>query len=318
MQNYKYVSYLGSGTYGTTHLYEHTDTKELRAVKCLPRGQGIQESAEFVKGEIMIHMSMNHPNIIKMHEYFLSTSHLCLAMEYASNGDVYELMFRSRNIDETVACRIFRQTLLAVKHCHDLKIAHRDIKIENILLDGDFNAKLCDFGFSVPFSRFSNVRVVGTPSYIAPELLHCNGIDQSYTGEPADVWSLGVSLYVMLYGKYPFDDGGKSMCMQIILDRIMSRGVEFPKSIHISHTCKDLITRILTPRYTQRITLDGIFEHPWVARGFYGQAPAKALVPPPPVMDCDEVCTAVVKAFAPEQPPLIDMTPPAVQVILSR
>lgn len=111
---------------------------------------------------------------------------------------------------ETTAAKIFSQMISAVQHLHDLKIAHRDIKTENIIIDSEFNAKLIDFGLAKSFNSSSDdflETFCGSPSYVAPELLE----NRRYSGQMVDIWCLGVTLYVMLEASLPFDEESRRM-----------------------------------------------------------------------------------------------------------
>ncbi|PWA66275.1 protein kinase-like domain-containing protein [Artemisia annua] len=177
-------------------------TKELFAVKFIERGQKIDEH---VQREIMNHRSLRHPNIIRFKEVLLTPTHLAIVMEYAAGGELFERICKAGKFSENEARFFFQQLISGVSYCHSMEVCHRDLKLENTLLDGSTapRVKICDFGYSKSAVLHSQPKsAVGTPAYIAPEVLS----RKEYDGKLADVWSCGVTLYVMLVGAYPFGD----------------------------------------------------------------------------------------------------------------
>ncbi|KAH0861283.1 hypothetical protein HID58_089544 [Brassica napus] len=169
----------------------------------------------------------------------------------------------------------FQQLICGVDYCHSLQICHRDLKLENTLLDGSPAPllKICDFGYSKSSILHSRPKsTVGTPAYIAPEVLS----RREYDGKHADVWSCGVTLYVMLVGAYPFEDPNdpknfrktiqcvNNVTIQMIFfQRIMAIQYKIPDYVHISQECKHLLSRIFVTNPAKRITLKEIKNHPW-------------------------------------------------------
>ncbi|OEL33316.1 Serine/threonine-protein kinase SAPK2 [Dichanthelium oligosanthes] len=135
------------------------------------------------------------------------------------------------------------------------QICHRDLKLENTLLDGSIapRLKICDFGYSKPKST------VGTPAYIAPEVL----ARKEYDGKVADVWSCGVTLYVMLVGAYPFEDPDEPKNFRKTLTRILSVQYAIPDFVRVSMECRHLLSQIFVASPEQRITIPKIKNHPW-------------------------------------------------------
>ena len=124
-----------------------------------------------------------------------------MVMEYAGGGDLYHLVKKSGHLTEDETKYIFKNIALGVAHCHCRSVLHRDIKLDNILLDGEGGVKICDFGVSrlVTLNELIQEQC-GTPAYLAPEM-SCNS---KYHGFYVDIWSLGILLYVMLQGTVPF------------------------------------------------------------------------------------------------------------------
>ena len=160
---------------------------------------------ENVFREIVNHRSLRHPNIIRFKEVVLTPTHLAIVMEYAAGGELFERICEAGRFHEDEARYFFQQLVCGVSFCHAMNICHRDLKLENTLLDGSPapRLKICDFGYSKSSVLHSRPKsTVGTPAYIAPEVLS----RREYDGKHADVWSCGVTLYVMLVGAYPFED----------------------------------------------------------------------------------------------------------------
>jgi len=153
-----------------------------------------------------------------------------------------------------------------LEFCHELGIANRDIKLENLLLDDALplpHVKICDFGYSKNEYVDSRPKTVsGTPDYIAPEVL----LHDQYDGKKADVWSCGVMLYVMLTGVLPFakrgDERGNNLVrLQQMFPRIVA--ADFNQPQHVSTECQHLISRLLTADPEMRITTADVLRHPW-------------------------------------------------------
>ncbi|KAJ6368573.1 hypothetical protein OIU77_021069 [Salix suchowensis] len=141
-------------------------------------------------------------------------------MEYASGGELFERICNAGRFSEDEARFFFQQLILGVSYCHAMQVCHRDLKLENTLLDGSPapRLKICDFGYSKSSVLHSQPKsTVGTPAYIAPEVL----LRKEYDGKIADARSCGVTLYVMLVGAYPFEDPAEPK--------------NFRKTIHVMH-----------------------------------------------------------------------------------
>ncbi|XP_052479238.1 serine/threonine-protein kinase SRK2I isoform X2 [Gossypium raimondii] len=249
---YDFVKDIGSGNFGVARLMRDKITKELVAVKYIERGDKIDEN---VRREIINHRSLRHPNIVRFKEVILTPTHLAIVMEYASGGELFGRICAAGRFNEDEARFFFQQLLSGVSYCHAMQVCHRDLKLENTLLDGSPapRLKICDFGYSKPKST------VGTPAYIAPEVLQ----RQEYDGKIADVWSCGVTLYVMLVGAYPFEDPDEPKDFRKTIQRILSVQYSIPDFVQISPECRHLISRIFVADPTARITIPEIRNHEW-------------------------------------------------------
>ncbi|CAL9782345.1 unnamed protein product [Musa acuminata subsp. burmannicoides] len=259
MEKYEVVRDIGSGNFGVAKLMRHKETKELVAMKYIERGPRIDEN---VAREIVNHRSLLHPNIIRFKEVVLTPTHLAIVMEYAAGGELFERICDAGRFSEDEARYFFQQLISGVSYCHFRQICHRDLKLENTLLDGSPapRLKICDFGYSKSSLLHSRPKsTVGTPAYIAPEVLS----RREYDGKQADVWSCGVTLYVMLVGAYPFEDQKDPKNFRKTIGRIMSVQYKIPDYVHISQDCKQLISRIFVANPMKRITIREIKSHPW-------------------------------------------------------
>ena len=183
----------------------HKLTGKYVAIKTIEKAHMQDEfSRKKVFREVYILKKIRHANVIRLLEVFESAKHLLIVMEYAGGGDLLQYIKKKKKLSETEAKGIFRQIVFGVGHIHARSVLHRDIKLDNMLLDADHCVKICDFGVSKILDKSLVIKEqCGTPAYIAPEVVS----DQGYQGFYADHWSLGVLLYAMLCGTVPFKAG---------------------------------------------------------------------------------------------------------------
>lgn len=258
-EKYEPLKELGSGKFGVAKLVRDKNTKELLAVKFIERGKKIDEK---VLREIINHRSLRHPNIIRFKEVLLTPTDLAIVMEYAAGGELFAKVCSAGRFSEDEARYFFQQLISGVSYCHSMEICHRDLKLENTLLDGSPSPrlKICDFGFSKSALLHSQPKsTVGTPGYVAPEVLS----RKEYDGKIADVWSCGVTLYVMLVGAYPFEDPKDRRNFRKTIVRIKSVQYSIPDYVSISADCRHLLSRIFAANPSKRITVPEIKQHPW-------------------------------------------------------
>lgn len=258
-ERYEALKELGVGNFGVARLVKDKRTKELLAVKYIQRGKKIDEN---VQREIINHRSLRHPNIVRFKEVLLTPSHLAIVMEYAAGGELFERICSAGRFSEDEARFFFQQLLSGVSYCHSMEICHRDLKLENTLLDGSPapRLKICDFGYSKSGLLHSQPKsTVGTPAYIAPEVLS----RKEYDGKVADVWSCGVTLYVMLVGSYPFEDPDDPRNFRKTIGRIMAVQYIIPDYVRVSAECRDLLSKIFVADPSKRIRIPEIKKHKW-------------------------------------------------------
>ncbi|KAJ6740875.1 SERINE/THREONINE KINASE [Salix purpurea] len=188
-------------------------------------------------------------------------------MEYAAAGELFERICNAGRFSEDEARYYFQQLISGVSYCHSMQICHRDLKLENTLLDGSSapRLKICDFGYSKSSVLHSQPKsAVGTPAYIAPEVLS----RKEYDGKIADVWSCGVTLYVMLVGAYPFEDPDDPRNFRKTIQRILSVHYSIPDYVRVSKECKHLLSRIFVADPEKRISIPEIKTHSWFLKSF--------------------------------------------------
>ncbi|CAJ1971740.1 unnamed protein product [Sphenostylis stenocarpa] len=262
MERYEILKDIGSGNFAVAKLVRDNCTNELFAVKFIERGLKIDEH---VQREIMNHRSLKHPNIIRFKEVQLTPTHLAIVMEYASGGELFERICTAGRFSEDEARFFFQQLISGVSYCHSMQICHRDLKLENTLLDGSTapRVKICDFGYSKSSVLHSQPKsTVGTPAYIAPEVL----TRKEYDGKIADVWSCGVTLYVMLVGAYPFEDPADPRNFKKTIGKILSVQYSVPDYVRVSMECRHLLSQIFVASPEKRVTIPEIKNHPWFLR----------------------------------------------------
>ncbi|KAF8410000.1 hypothetical protein HHK36_002520 [Tetracentron sinense] len=300
---YELVQDIGAGNFGVARLMRDKHTRELVAVKYIERGENIDQN---VQREIINHRSLRHPNIIRFKEVILTPTHLAIVTEYASGGELFERICKCNagRFNEDEARFFFQQLISGVCYCHSMQVCHRDLKLENTLLDGSPapRLKICNFGYSKSSVLHSQPKsTVGTTAYIAPEVL----FKKEYDGKIADVWSCGVTLYVMLVGAYPFEDPKEPKNTIGTIQRILSIQYSIPDDVHISPECCNLISRIFVADPGMRITIPEIKNHEW----FVKNLPADLMddntmsnqfdEPDQPMQSIDEIMQIIAEATIP-------------------
>ena len=252
---YRIGKVLGKGAFGKVNLAIHKESGDLVAIKSINKSYLIDKTSNNkIMQEVTILKKIKHRHIICLRETFDTDSHFIFVMELWSGGDLLNYVRKRRKLNENTAKVIFKQILEGLHHCHTNNVLHRDIKLDNILLDSKGEVKLGDFGVS---KIVSDNEVItdqwGTPAYIAPEIL----LDLGYKGFGIDVWSAGVVLYAMLYGTVPF----KAHNMNELHSSIINAKYSIKDTI--SEKAIDLIKHILEPDPSQRYTIPQILNHPW-------------------------------------------------------
>ena len=246
---------IGDGEFATVNLAYDMRTGRHVAIKCFHARSGEYKMLdEQIMREMMAVKGLTHHHILKIYQAILYGNRVFLVMEYCAYGDLRRFINRGGPLSEDYAKEFIGHTCLGLKKMHSVDLVHRDLKLENILIDSKLRAKIGDMGCARRQMGKYLHTITGSYAYGAPELVS----GQNYDGKKADVWSLGIILYAMVVGKLPYSDKG---CLEHILSE---RRKPPPYPEHLSERCCQLLTRILTYKPINRITLDGVMAHPWM------------------------------------------------------
>ncbi|KAI9038695.1 putative serine/threonine protein kinase (Kin4) [Aspergillus affinis] len=290
---------LGEGEFGKVKLGWKRDGTIQVAIKLIRRETLGSNPSRLPKiyREISILRDLAHPNIVRLHEMVETDRHIGIIMEYASGGELFDHILNNRYLKDNAARRLFAQLVSGVGYLHKKGIVHRDLKLENLLLDRNRNIIITDFGFANTFDpvdelgeeieyNLTNKDYVkrmrldktnnkglrrgdlmqtscGSPCYAAPELVVS---DSLYTGRKVDVWSCGVILYAMLAGYLPFDDDPANPDgdnINLLYKYIVTTPLTFPE--YVTPHARDLLRRILVPDPRKRADLFEVARHSWLS-----------------------------------------------------
>jgi len=296
-EDYKILGELGKGSFGKVCKVLHIPTGIIRAMKVIKKEtvEYQDDDKKFLK-EIEILINIDHPNIIRIYEYYMDSVNYYLITEYVSGGELYDTIVKSKHFTEEKAAFIMKQIMSAVYYLHSKHIVHRDIKPENILMEYDknrqntikpshdttstntaatqqsvintaqtilptkhLNLKLIDFGTCNYFTENKKLTLkVGTPYYIAPEVLKRN------YNQKCDIWSCGVIMYILLVGYPPFNGKSTEFIFNKVLEGNFSmKGPDWNK---VSTLAKDLVTKMLTYDPEKRPSAQDVLEHEWFSK----------------------------------------------------
>ena len=288
---YETTKTLGIGAFGTVKLAKKKSSDQLFAIKCISKQSILRSRmGSQVKKEISIMKDLDHPNIVRILEVLMSTEYLYIVMDFVSGGELYAKITKGGRLSNTACRRYVRQLCSALNYCHSRNVCHRDIKPQNILLDEHDNVLLADFGFasimevdpsvtqrtrttteddnsasSLELDEFCAYEasdrtmegsskimkamstMCGTMSYMAPEILN----REKYMGDKADIWSLGVVIYVLLVGFMPFRDED-------------TKKSEYNTPKCVKEEASDFISKMLILEPTERYSARRLLLHPWV------------------------------------------------------
>ncbi|XP_058753076.1 CBL-interacting serine/threonine-protein kinase 14-like [Vicia villosa] len=263
-EKYEIGKLLGVGASAKVHHATNVETGKSVAVKVMNKKKLVNGGfSPNIEREISILSRLHHPNIVNLFEVLASKTKIYFIIELASAGELFEEVAKRDKLTEEHARKYFRQLISAVKHCHSHGVYHRDLKLDNLLLDENDNLKVTDFGLSAVKNQIRPDgllhTVCGTPSYVAPEILAKKG----YNGAKADVWSCGVVLFAITAGYLPFNDYN----ITVLYRKIYRGQFRFPK--WFSCDLKNLLSRLLDTNPETRISVDEILQDPWFNSGGY-------------------------------------------------
>ncbi|KAF9195222.1 hypothetical protein BGZ49_003059 [Haplosporangium sp. Z 27] len=288
LKQYVLLDILGQGAYGIVNLGEDINTKTKYAIKEFSksklskkvrasafrygRGRGRPDVVnntktsplDMIKSEIAILKKLNHVNIVKLHEVLdvANADSMFMVFELCERGVLTEVTVGDKigKIFEDEECRdVFHQIILGIEYLHDHDIIHRDIKPDNLLRSADGTLKIVDFGVSEMFSKKGDdvtKKSAGSPAFMAPEW--CRYDHGELSGKPGDVWSMGVTLFCMKYGRLPFRSTSSFDLQRVI------REEEPDMSEETDPRFKHVMQRLLDKDPATRITLDELRIDPWV------------------------------------------------------
>lgn len=258
---FKLDKQLGKGAFGVVKLGIHKKTGEHLAVKSISKAKLVcKEDVKDVQAEVAImNLVAGHQNVVTLKSTYEDKEAVHLSMELCAGGELFDSIVESGNFSEKKAAQVFRKMVQVVHHCHELGVMHRDLKPENFLLTSkgtDGELKLTDFGLGVFFKPGERFRdLVGSPYYVAPEVLRKN-----YSHE-ADMWSLGVILYILLSGLPPFwGDTEEQIFKMVLRGHIDFKTDPWPK---LSDAAKECVKLLLEQDPSKRATAQDILSHDW-------------------------------------------------------
>lgn len=269
-KGYRIGRKIGKGTYATVTIAEFTDTATGRSIplacKIVQRSKAPDDFVQnFFPRELDILAKVECPYIIQTHSILERNTKIFIFMRFAENGDLLAYVQKHGPTAEPQARIWFGQMAKALEYLHGQNIAHRDLKCENVLLSKNMNVKLADFGFARYCTDADGRRIMsetycGSGSYAAPEVVS----GQPYDPQLADVWSLGVILFIMVDSSMPFDDSNLS---RMLNDQRMKRYRFGDKVLaKITYSVRNVIDSLLEPDSELRWTLDRVLGCKWLQR----------------------------------------------------
>ncbi|CAK4029282.1 serine threonine- kinase [Lecanosticta acicola] len=249
--NYQLGRLIGKGSFGKVYLAQHKLTNASKVVLKSAK----KDDANLAR-EIHHHRQFAHPHIARLYEVIVTESLVWLVLEYCPGDELYNHLLKHGRMSADKVQKIFTQLVGAVSYVHAKGCVHRDLKLENILLDKHENVKLVDFGFTREYSGPASYLQTwcGTICYSAPEMLK----GEKYAGEKVDVWSLGIILFALLTGELPFDEDDDNKTKS----RIIKEEPQYPEGM--PEQAKDLVQKLLSKRPLLRPSLGDILKHPWL------------------------------------------------------
>ncbi|KAF3456438.1 hypothetical protein FNV43_RR01088 [Rhamnella rubrinervis] len=254
---------LGEGNFGKVKLAKDAGSGQLFAVKILEKTKIFDlKVTDQIKREIATLKLLKHPNVVRLYEVLASKTKIYMVLEYVTGGELFDRIASKGKLREAQGRKLFQQLIDGVSYCHNKGVFHRDLKLENVLVDAKGNIKISDFGLSALPQHFRDDGLLhttcGSPNYVAPEILANRG----YDGATSDIWSCGVILYVILTGCLPFDDRN----LAVLYQRILKGDTQIPK--WLSPGAQNIIRRILDPNPSTRITMEGIKSDEWFKQDY--------------------------------------------------
>ncbi|GMR36737.1 hypothetical protein PMAYCL1PPCAC_06932, partial [Pristionchus mayeri] len=252
---YRLGKELGSGNFSKVKIGSHILTNERVAVKIMEKAKMDAKSQKLLGREIENMERVNHPNIIQLFEVVETITRIHLVCEYARGGELYMYVHEKGKLPEKEAKILFAQLISAVEHLHNLNIAHRDIKAENIMFsEPGGSLRLVDFGFSRLLDDDSVRTFCGSPPYAAPELFQSD----SYDGKAVDMWACGILLYFILVGVTPF----RGETVSDLKGKVLEGKYTFPE--YLSLFSQEVMRRLLEMNSKERMKVTEVKRMYWL------------------------------------------------------
>eukprot|EP00002_Diphylleia_rotans_P014842 TRINITY_DN2885_c0_g1_i2.p1 TRINITY_DN2885_c0_g1~~TRINITY_DN2885_c0_g1_i2.p1 ORF type:complete len:507 (+),score=75.85 TRINITY_DN2885_c0_g1_i2:50-1570(+) len=285
---------LGQGSYGVVYQAKRISDGQFYVLKKIDLARMSAKEQQDAVQEVKILASVDHPSIVKYYDSFLDRTHLCIVMELAKKGTIADRLksLGSRKLQETVIWKWFLQICLGLKHLHDKRILHRDIKSTNVFLDSEENIKIGDLGLArvLDYSSQLASTMVGTPYYLSPELCE----NRPYNAK-SDVWALGCTLYELCTLKHPFDATNQGALILKIL-----RG-KYPPITGYSLELKRFVDACLTRDSSSRPDVNQILSH----KIAYAKAQQLAISLPDDILAIVQRKITASPSVKPASPPVI-------------
>lgn len=250
---YRMEKEIAEGFYGKVMLANSVLAEKPVVVKCFDKSLiSSPSTAQKIQQEISaLKLASDHHGVCQFYETFEDDRFIYMVLEYVDGGDLASHIKRFGRLNESELISVLRQMISILQFLQSKQLLHRDIKLENILVNDKFEVKLCDFGIAVPMSHSRVLSEhVGTPVYLAPEVVGNKG----YSGFKSDIWSLGVACYIALTGEVPF----KGDSLEKLEESIVSESLGFPDNLEVSLKLKKAIRGMLEKNPEKRISLSGI------------------------------------------------------------
>ncbi|KAJ6792512.1 phosphoenolpyruvate carboxylase kinase 1-like [Iris pallida] len=272
-RDYQIGEEIGSGRFGIVYRCTSSSSGEQFAVKSINKAllvdpvdrDCIDTEAKLTHLASSSSSSHSGSHTVRLHGVYEDSSFLHLVLDLCDGSDLFDHLSRHAPLPEPEAASIMTSVIEAISSCHKNGVAHRDIKPDNILFDGQGGLRLADFGSAGWFGGGGNSTtmmsgLVGTAHYVAPEVVR----GEEY-GEKVDIWSAGVVLYVMLGGGLPFEGGSAVE----VFEAVMRGNLRFPTRIFgwVSPEAKDLMRRMMSKDVSRRLSAEQALRHPWITSG---------------------------------------------------
>ncbi|XP_057581095.1 maternal embryonic leucine zipper kinase isoform X2 [Hippopotamus amphibius kiboko] len=260
LKYYELYETIGTGGFAKVKLACHILTGEMVAIKIMDKN-ALGSDLPRVKTEIDALKNLRHQHICQLYHVIETAEKIFMVLEYCPGGELFDYIISQDRLSEEETRVVFRQIVSAVAYVHSQGYAHRDLKPENLLFDEYHKLKLIDFGLCAKPKGNKDYHLqtcCGSLAYAAPELIQ----GKSYLGSEADVWSMGILLYVLMCGFLPFDDDN----VMALYKKIMRGKYEVPKWLSPSSIL--LLQQMLQVDPKKRISVKNLLNHPWIMQDY--------------------------------------------------